>query len=192
MTNDIEKIKSNWHTFEKLCKRLSDENLNNFLEALGERICICPSSMKKDQPGCYPGGLISHALDVTSAMRSLNDAFSLDLPIGSIIKVGLLHEIGKVGDASTPWHVDQDSDWHREKLGQIYKFNENLERMSISHQTLYLLQSFGISLTKEEWIAIQLSQGSHFEENRFYVGSEPTLAILLQNSKSIVIHKSRQ
>ena len=40
MTNDIEKIKSNWHTFEKLCKRISDENLNNFLEALGERICI--------------------------------------------------------------------------------------------------------------------------------------------------------
>ena len=191
MTNDIEQIKSNWETFEKLCKRLSDHNLNKLLETMGERLCICPASMRSDQYGCYPGGLISHSLDVTSAMRSINDSFDMGLSISSIIKVGLLHEIGKIGDLDKQLFVDQDSDWHREKLGQLYKFNEDLERMSTSHQTLYLLQNFGVHLTKEEWITIQLSQGSHFEENRFYVGHEPTLAIVLQQAKRVVIHKSR-
>ena len=63
--------------------------------------------------------------------------------------------------------------------------------MSVSHRTLFLLQHFGVSLDEDEWLAIQLAQGSHFEENRFYVGSETTLGILLQQSKSLVIHKSK-
>ena len=58
-------------------------------------------------------------------------------------------------------------------------------------RTLFLLQHFGVNLTNEEWIAIQISQGTHFEENRFYVGHEPTLAIALGQSKSITIHKLR-
>ena len=62
--------------------------------------------------------------------------------------------------------------------------------MSISHRTLFLLQLHGIELSNEEWLAIQLAPGSHFEENRFYVGHEPTLSILLQQAKQIVKHKS--
>ena len=90
------------------------------------------------------------------------------------------------------YFIDQDSDWHREKLGQMYKYNEDLNKMSVSHRTLFLLQHFGIELAKDEWLAIQLAQGSHFEENRFYVGHEPTLALLLQQAKATTIHKSKQ
>ena len=108
----------------------------------------------------------------------------------TIFKVSLLHDIGRVGDEETDLFILQDSDWHREKLGQNYKYNESLEKMSITHRSLYLLQKFGVDLSREEWIAIQISGGSHFEENRFYVGSEPSVAILLQKSKSLVIHRS--
>jgi hypothetical protein len=103
--------------------------------------------------------------------------------------VGLLHELGKVGNLDTDYFVDQDSDWHREKLGQHYKYNEEINKMSVSHRSLYLLQHYGVELTNEEWLSVQLAQGSHFEENRFYVGHEPTLALLLQQSKQIVRHK---
>ena len=41
-------------------------------------------------------------------------------------------------------------------------------------------------LTQEEWVAVQLAQGSHFEENRFYVGSEPTLALILQQANCMM------
>tara|TARA_B100000214_G_scaffold370007_1_gene343987 strand:- start:674 stop:1141 length:468 start_codon:yes stop_codon:yes gene_type:complete len=151
---------------------------------------MCPASLRETEYNSRPGGLIEHALDVALAMKSINESLSLGVSTSSILKVGLLHEIGKIGDEENDWVIEQDSEWHREKLKQNYKYNEEATKMSISHRTLYLLQKFGIKLTQEEWIAIQIAPGSHYEENRFYVGSEPALAILLQKAKSLVIHKS--
>ena len=186
-----EQLETNWTTFEGLCRRLSDDNLNKLLDVLGERLVMCPAAPREDQYGAYPGGMVEHALHVTATMRTLNKSMGFNLPVASILKVGLLHDIGKVGDLEKNYFIEQDSDWHREKLGQMYKFNEGTQRMSVSHRTLYLLQSFGLTLSSEEWLAIQLASGSHFEENRFYVGSEPTLALLLQQSKAIVNHESK-
>lgn len=187
-TPDLEQIKTNWETFEGLCRRLSDNRLNKLLDELGERLVMCPSAPNESQPGSYPGGLIEHSLRVTSNMRVLAKALNMDLQPANILKVGLLHEIGKIGDFSGAYFVEQDSDWHREKLGQVYKFNDDLNKMSVSHRTLFLLQHFGVELSKDEWIAIQLAGGSHFEENRFYVGHEPTLALCLQLAKRFAIH----
>ena len=188
----VDKLKSNWEKFEKFCKRLSDPHINELLDSLGERLIMCPASPREEQYGCYPGGLIEHAMEVTSLMRSLSNVYGMDIPVASLIKVGLLHEIGKVGDLSMSYYVDQDSDWHREKLGQLYKYNEDLNKMSVSHRTLFLLQHFGVELTQDEWLAVQLASGSHFEENRFYVGHQPSLALVLQQSKQAVIHKTNR
>ncbi len=187
----IENIESNWKAYEKFCRRLSDDSLNRLLDDLGERIVMCPATPRTDQYNCEPGGLVKHSLDTTIMMRTLNKALGFDLPTASVLKVGLLHDIGKVGDLESEYFVDQDSDWHREKLGQHYKYNENLQKMSVSHRTLFLLQHYGVTLSTEEWLAIQLAQGSHFEENRFYVGDEPSLALLLQLAKRSTIHKTR-
>ena len=183
-------IESNWETFDKLCRRLSDHNLNNLLDKLGERMVMCPASSRLDQYSAYPGGLIEHSLAVAGTLRGINDSQSLGLEVAAILKVSLLHDLGKIGDNKRELFIEQDSDWHRDKLGQMYKYNENLQKMSVSHRTLFLLQSFGVALTCDEWIAIQLAQGSHFEENRFYVGSEPTLALALQQAKALAIHKA--
>ena len=189
MKLSIEDIENNWVVFEKLCGRLSDHNVKNMLTKFGERLSVCPASSRVDQYSAYPGGLIQHSLDVTSTMRKINDAHDLGLKLSSLLKVGLLHDLGKIGSEDKDHFVSQDSDWHREKLGQMFKFNEDLNKMSVSHRTLCLLQSCSVTLSNEEWIAIQLAQGSHFEENRFYVGHEPTLALTLQNSKAMVVHK---
>ena len=187
-----EQLESNWATYESLCKRLSDHNLNELLETLGERIVMCPASPREEQYGAYPGGMVEHALHTTATMRKLNSAMEFGLQTASILKVGLLHDIGKVGSLDKDYFIDQDSDWHREKLGQFYKFNEELNKMSVSHRTLFLLQHFNVKLSNDEWLAIQLAQGSHFEENRFYVGHEPSLALLLQQSKSLTTHQARK
>ena len=189
MNYDIEDIKSNWKKYEGLCLRLDSDNLNDLIKSLGERICMCPQSMRSSEPGAHPGGLVNHSLNVASAMRTINDAMNLEVSIASIFKVALLHEIGKIGDENLDLYVEQDSDWHVKNLGQYYKYNEDIPKMSISHRTLYLLQKFKIELERDEWIAIQISQGSHFEENRFYTNSEPTIAILLQKAKSLVNHR---
>lgn len=186
----IDTIKLNWQTFEKLLSRLCDDNISLLLEMLGDRIIMCPSSSRLNQYGAYPGGLVSHTLEVVSNMRKINDACGLDLSTDKILKAGLLHDIGKIGDLEYELFIEEDSEWHREKLGQMYKFNEKIQKMSVSHRSLWLLQCFGVMLTNDEWLAIQLAQGSHFEENRFYAGSEPSLSILLQQSKAMIIHKS--
>ena len=188
---DATKMENNWETYQKLLVKACGTQAESLFETLGERIVMCPSNMKEDQGGAYPGGMLEHVLSVTMKMRKLSQALEWNLDQVSIIKVGLLHDLGKVGDLENSLYVEQDSDWHREKLGQMYKFNEGTQRMSVSHRTLYLLQSFGLTLSSEEWLAIQLASGSHFEENRFYVGSEPTLALLLQQSKAIVNHESK-
>jgi len=191
MSISLEKLEKNWETFQSLIIKSCGDSGEKLLSELGERMIMCPSSMKLDQHGAYPGGMIKHVLDVTMQMRNLNESVGLCKDPMSILKVGLLHDLGKVGDESSDLFLEQDSEWHRDKLGQMYKYNENLRKMSISHRTLCLLQKYGIPLSQDEWISIQLSQGSHFEENRFYVGHEPSLGILLQQSKSLVIHKEK-
>ena len=186
---EFDVLKNNWETYEKLCKRLSDPRLNALLETLGERILMCPASPRDSQYGAYAGGLVEHSIGVTKVMRDLVQVYGLSIPVNSIIKAGLLHDLGKVGDLDKDYFVEQTSDWHRDKLGQVYKFNEELNKMSVSHRTLYLLQHFGVTLTNDEWLAIQLAQGSHFEENRFYVGHESGLALVLQQAKQRIAHK---
>jgi len=130
--SDIEKIESNWQMFEKLLTRLSDDNINKMLDELGERIVMTPASTNSDQYGCFPGGLVQHSLDVTKTMRNLSESLSLGVETKSILKVGLLHDIGKVGSLTEPLYEEQDSDWHREKLGQMYKYNEKISKIFIS------------------------------------------------------------
>jgi len=190
LITNIENIKSNWDKYESLLSKLSDPAITKMVETIGERLLMCPASMKNDQYGCYPGGVVEHALDVALTMRKINEAMDMNIQSSSILKVALLHEIGKMGDENIDYFIEQDSDWHVEKLGQHYKYNEKIDKMSISHRTLYLLQKFHIELTREEWVAIKISGGSHFEENRFYVGSETALGILLQKSKTLAIHRA--
>ncbi len=188
---DFEELQSRWETYEGLLKRLSDSNINKLLEDVGERLVMCPASPRTDQYGCTPGGLVEHALKVTSVMRTLSSSLEMNVQTASILKVGLLHELGKIGSLSKRYFVEQDSSWHREKLGQLYKYNEDLNKMSVSHRTLWLLQHYGVTLDNDEWLAIQLASGFHFEENRFYVNHEPSLALLLQQAKAIVIHRDK-
>ena len=115
-------------------------------------------------------------------MRAISKALNVEVPVTSVIITGLFHNVGMVGDLEKPYLVDQDSDWHRKK-GNLYKYNENIPRMPVAHRSLYLLQHFGVQLTSEEWTTISLAGGMHREENRFYIGSEPKLAFLLNQSR---------
>ena len=182
---DFETIKSNWDTYEKLCKKAVKHGMIELIASLGERIITTPFSTHEKDGGCYPGGLVENALSTTSKMRKIASSFELNVETASILKVGLLHEVGKVGTIEEDLFIDQDSSWHREKLGQYYKYNDALSKSTTPDRTLFLLQHFGITLTHDEFYAIRLSQGSHLEENRFYVNSEPDLAKCLQMAKRL-------
>jgi hypothetical protein len=184
---DPEKIESNWNTFESLCKRFGDPGLDRLLADLGQRLAECPFSTRTEYPGCCPGGLVDLTLRITSTMRKLNESLEERLPTATLLKVGLLHDLGKVGDESQDHFLEQDSDWHRDKLGQLYKYNETLPKMGYAHRTLWLLQHYGVTLTRDEWEAIFTSGGLHLEENRFYVGTKSSLTRILCAARLIVL-----
>ena len=167
----------------------NEKPIHAMLDTLGERMIVTPSGRFIKDQGCEPGGMIKMSLRVAQQAVKLMEAYGMSSKMKkSVVKVALLHDVGKVGDLEHDWLTNQDSDWHREKQGAHYKFFEanDLQRMSISHRTLYLLQHFGVKLTKDEWLAIQLAGGFHFEENRWYVNSEPDLSTIIQQAKYYV------
>lgn len=186
---DTELIERNWNKFDSLCRRFDDSGVNSLLEALGERLAVCPHSIKTEYGGCYPGGLIDVTLRVTACMRKINDTLEEGVKVStpSLLKVGLLHDIGRVGDQTTDHFLEQDSSWHREKLGQLYKYNEEMSKMTYPHRSLYLLQHFGVSLERDEWEAILLSGGMHLEENRFYSGTRSQLSRVLLSARMMTL-----
>ena len=45
---DVEKIESDWTTFQSLAQKLENDNINQLIEDLSERIIMCPASPRTD------------------------------------------------------------------------------------------------------------------------------------------------
>lgn len=173
--------------YEKFCKlSLStgerSEAVQSLIESLGERLLLCPGTMNEGEPWTAPGGLIEQSIAVTMKMRSIAKAVGVQVATDSLILVGLFHSIGMVGSETVDYLIPQDSDWHR-KQGRLYRYNEELSKMPIAHRSLHLLQHFNIKLSMDEWVAIATSMGPAREENRFYIGSEPDVGVILSQAR---------
>jgi hypothetical protein len=156
------------------------------IDDLGDMLFMCPASDRDDRGFDVPGGLMAHMVSVASHARKLAPHLAPDEDMGSIIKVALFHDIGRVGDPApsrrTPYYLPEEDSWRREKLGKSYKYNDALPKMAHSARSLYVLSNYGISLTMHEWIAIQTAYGYGLEENRFYIGDDRQLTLLLQTA----------
>jgi len=150
---NMELIKKNWNTYKTILSRLEDENISTLLEELGERICLAPANSNNKQYGCYPGGIVVTSTKLAKAMQALNEFHGTPVDIKSIYKVGLLHDIGRLGTIESDWLLPQDSDWHREKLGNEFKINFDLPKLTHLQRTLFLLNHFQVKLTEEEYFA---------------------------------------
>jgi len=185
-----EKIISNFETFQKILSKTGNRAhaLGEFISRHGERIAVCPSHNLVKRTTSSPGGLVEHALNTFKIARKLVEASGVNVNVESLAVVCLLHEVGKIGDDEKDYYIAQDSSWHRER-GQVYTYNPELPKMTHAHRTLYLLQSNGVSLTMDEWIAILTQQGTASEENRFYAGCENNLAVILQTASRMAVMK---
>jgi hypothetical protein len=97
-----------------------------------------PASTMLSLHNAFPGGLVDHLLRVTSYAVKINET----LPEGlkqtkeSIIRVSLLHGIGKVG-----LYTPCKSEWHIKNQGKMYEFNENLTSMTVGERSIYYMMS---------------------------------------------------
>ena len=176
---DVETL---WEKYSNLLKRLENQNVDNLIESMDQRILMSSFSQREKEPFCGIGGNVEYALELAKKASALNKALNYDLNKASIIKCSLLSVLGRVGTLTRNRYIDTTSEWHKEKLGQYYDWNEDCPKYQINDMTLFILQHFKVSLNWDEWNAISLIKDMTSEDNKFYNMHKSRLALILQLS----------
>ena len=189
-----EDIASNFDKFRSLCERLGDRSgpALSLVDHFAERLALCPASGRKEFHLAEPGGLVDHSLRVLSNAMKLCKAFDHSLPKESLIIGCLFHDIGKLGDLEHEYYLPQDSDWHREKLGEMYKYNKSMQYMTVPDRGVWLCQHFGLKLSQDEWLAIKLNDGQYADENAPYKMKEPRLVDIVHTADLISTKQEKE
>lgn len=194
MTLTPEDIAANFDKFRSLCEKLGDRSpaALALVDHLGERLALCPASSRKEYHAAFPGGLVDHSLRVLSNAMKLCKAFGWEVPKDSLIIGCLFHDLGKVGDHEQDYYLPQDSDWHREKLGEMYKYNRDMQYMTVPDRGVWLCQHFGLKLSQAEWLAIKLNDGQYADENAPYKMKEPRLVDIVHTADLISTKQEKE
>ena len=136
---------------------------------------------------CGIGGNVEYALELAKKASALNKALNYDLNKASIIKCSLLSILGRVGTLTQNRYIDTTSEWHKEKLGQYYDWNEDCPKYQINDMTLFILQNYNVHLNWDEWNAISLIKDMTSEDNKFYNMHKSRLALILQLAHETVM-----
>jgi hypothetical protein len=172
-----EKILENYEKFKSLCEKLGDRapQVSALLQHFEERLPLTPASSKKQYHRSTPGGLVDHSLRVLAYALKLNSTFGWGLDKQSLILSALFHDLGKVGSLTEDYYIPAD-EWRRNKLGETYQYNSNMDYMTVPHRSIFLLQHFGVHLKSDEMLAVLLNDGFVVDENKNYCLKEPQLA----------------
>ena len=187
---NFEELKQTYAKYLSFLKKFFPESSDaiDCMEAdLGERLFLAPRDITPDLGG-IPGGLVSFSLNVAKQTKIFHEAVNHR----SLVRVALLHELGRVGGPHADLFVTETSDWHREKLNRNYKYNEACPKMSSSHRTLFYVAKYGFKVTMDEWVAILTSAGFQYDENRFYANENLPLASALQMCRTLTFNEMKQ
>ena len=118
-----------------------------------------PASHKKEYHNAFPGGYVDHVLRVVDCALKLHkvwEEMGTDIStytIEELVFSALNHDLGKIGDTEHESYIPQTDQWRKDKLGEDYKFNDNLEYMSVPDRGLHLLMSNDIPFSKNALIS---------------------------------------
>ena len=173
-----EKIQSNWNRYlTEIEKNIGAERsaiLIPFLKKYEERMMMMPASSKDWHHSAFAGGYCDHVLRVLDCANSLYDVWTAQGADTSTYTVeemrfaALLHDLGKMGQQEGEYYQPNDSQWHVDKLGMIYKFNTDIPAMKVPERSLFILQEIGCKVTQNEFITIKIHDGLYDESNKFY------------------------
>lgn len=182
-----EEIEQNWKRMQSLLEKCGDRapDAIRMVEALGERLALCPASGKRDYHNAFPGGLVDHSLRVLGNAVRLTGTFGWQVPRDSLILACLLHDLGKVGDHERDYYVPQTDQWRVDKLGEEYTYSKEIQYMTVPDRSIFLCQHFGLKLKQDELLAIRLHDGFVVEENKPYCLKEPLLAHVVMTADYI-------
>jgi hypothetical protein len=172
-----EQILENLDKFYMLIDKYIGENrrfsLKQFYKTIEETLATSPASTKADHHNAFAGGYVDHVIRVVEASLVLEkvwDKFGQkkDYTTEELVFAAINHDLGKLGTNEEPMYIPNDSQWHIEKQGAIYKYNPNITYMRVADRSLFYLQEAGIPLTQNEYIAIKIHDGLYEEGNKAY------------------------
>ncbi len=176
---NFDAIKQDYDKYLKLLKKFfpnSHAAIEGLENEVGERLFLAPREQKPADGG-FAGALVSFSVCVAKNAK----LFASVVDQRKLVRVALIHELGKLGPVAGPdLFVSETSDWHREKLGRHFKYNEKCPKVSTAHRTLHYVAKFGFDIDEEEWVALVTSSGFQYDENHFYAGQSLPLATALQ------------
>jgi len=187
-------IEKNFAMFVNLCTKLGERSAaaSALVEAISARLATAPASSRTQYHAAYPGGLVDHSLRVLNNARKINETFKMGLTNESMIIACLFHDLGKAGDLDAEYYIQQDDAWRQNKLGEMYKINEAMQKMPNAERGLWLLQHFCVKLTIDEWIAIRINDGQYVSENKYYAMHEPPLAVVVHMADRLACEQEKE
>ena len=173
-----EKIQSNWNRYvseiEKSFSKERTDILLPFLDKYKERMMMMPASSKNWHHSAFAGGYTDHVLRVYDCANSLYKTWKTmggDISTYTVEEMhfaALFHDLGKMGQQEGEYYQPNDSQWHMDKLGQMYKFNTDIPAMKVPERSLFILQEIGCKVTQNEFITIKIHDGLYDDSNKFY------------------------
>ena len=151
--------------------------LNKFYDHYEDRVKFAPASGAEHYHNAFPGGYLEHILRVVkfseleyktwTALGFVTDNFTLE----ELRFAAVHHDLGKLGlphDGGDVYVVNDNDKWKFEKLGKVYFSNEDLPFSLVQDGSLFLLQSFGVKCSHNEWYAIRTHDGVYDKANEAY------------------------
>ena len=171
-----EEIQKNYDKHLKIIDTYITERKDNvmaMLKHMEETYILAPASGKKWFHNAFPGGYVDHVNRVVEyavkQMRLYKEmGGSIDFTEEELVFAALFHDLGKIGDGDLPNYLPQTDKWRQDKLSEVYTYNPDLDFMLIPDRSLFILQKFGIPLSKKEFLAIRLHDGVFDKANEAY------------------------
>ena len=162
MSLSAEKIQKNYEKHLKIVDTyIGDrkDSIKSMINHMEETYVMAPASGKSWYHSAFAGGYVDHVnRDVEYAVKQsrLYEEMggSIDYTEEELVFAALFHDLGKLGDGDSPNYIPQTDKWRQDKLSEMYTFNPDLDFMLIPDRSLFILQKFGIKVSKNEFLAI--------------------------------------
>ena len=154
MSEEIDQLEQNYKKFTNIIEKLDNKGMLSFVEELGDSLVMSPSAAQKDEYGCFPGGVVDMALQLSQIMRKVEMIADYNVDVQEIYTVAFLRAIAESGDSVTRMFEPHDSSWHIEKLGLLYKRNPKLNGTTWTTRAIEIATVKNLALNSNEVMAI--------------------------------------
>lgn len=191
---DEKVIKENYERFMSIIGEDDrSEHLIKMYEDFGNQLVEAPASCYTHWHNAYLGGYLDHVLHVHDLAIKLAKVYMdsggrVEFTPQELKFAALHHDLGKLGEPGEPYYIEEDSEWHRNKLNRKFKHN-NIQYMGVTDRALYLLQQYDVKVTQNEYVAIKLSDGMYDEGNKSYLKNS-MYPYPLKDNLYMIIHQA--